>query len=98
MTYLRQARPRAESEGRRADLDCVLALAYAAACRDEPLLAAELIGAIGGGLFHDTANFIHHTIIRERVVRPLIDAPSFEAALARGHDLSIADILAAHDL
>jgi hypothetical protein len=98
MPYLRRARLRAESEGRRADLDCVLALAYAAACRDEPLLAGELLGAIGGGLFHDTANFIHHTIIRERVVRPLVDAPSFEVALARGHDLSIADILAAHNL
>ena len=98
LAYLRLARLRAESEGRRADLDCVLAIAYAAACRDEPLFAAELIGAIGGGLFHDTANFIHHTIIRERVVRPLIDAPSFELAQARGHDLSIADILAAHNL
>jgi predicted ATPase len=98
LPHLRQARLRAESEGRRADLDCVLALSYAAACRDEPVLAAELIGAIGGGLFHDTANFIHHTIIRERVVRPLVDAPSFAAALARGRDLSIADILAEHEL
>lgn len=98
MPYLRQTRLRAESEGRRADLDCVLALAYAAACRDEPALAAELVGASGGGLFHDTANFIHHTIIRERVVRPLLDAASFDGALVRGRDLSIADILAAHDL
>ncbi|GAA0912417.1 hypothetical protein GCM10009558_019680 [Virgisporangium aurantiacum] len=74
------SRPR----GRRADVDCVLALSYAAACRDDAEQAAELIGASGGGLFHDTANFVHHMLIRDRVVRPMLDPPAFEAALGRG--------------
>jgi predicted ATPase/DNA-binding winged helix-turn-helix (wHTH) protein len=98
LPHLSQARRRAEAEGRRADVDCVLALAYAAACRDEPVLAAELIGASGGGLFHDTANFVHHMIIRDRVVRPMLDAGTFDEAMARGRDRSIASILADHDL
>jgi hypothetical protein len=98
LPHLRQARRRAEAEGRRADADCVLALAYAAAHRGEPVLAAELLGACGGGLFHDTANFLHHMIIRDRVVRPLLDARTFEAALTAGRDRSIAKILAEQGL
>jgi predicted ATPase/DNA-binding winged helix-turn-helix (wHTH) protein len=98
LPYLALARRRAEAEGRRADVDCVLALAFAAACHGEPVTAAELVGASGGGLFHDTANFIHHMIIRDRVVRPMLDGASFDAAVARGRERSIAAILAEHKL
>jgi predicted ATPase/DNA-binding winged helix-turn-helix (wHTH) protein len=96
--YLARARARAEAEGRRADVDCVFALAYAAACDDEPVRAAELVGASSTGLFHDTANFVHHVLIRDRVVRPMLDAATFEAALARGRTLATAEVLAAAGL
>jgi predicted ATPase/DNA-binding winged helix-turn-helix (wHTH) protein len=95
---LRQARRWAEVEGRRADRDCLLALAYAAACRGEPERAAELVGAIGSGLFHDTANFVHHLLIRDHVVRPMLDPDVFTAAVARGADRPIAAVLAEHGL
>ena len=98
LPQLSRARRRAEAEGRRADVDCVLALAYAAACRDEPVRAAELIGAIGGGLFHDTANFVHHMVIRDRVVRPHLSPAVFAAAVDRGSRLSIPEILAENGL
>ncbi|MEO3859687.1 winged helix-turn-helix domain-containing protein [Acrocarpospora sp. B8E8] len=98
LPHLSQARRRAEAEGRRADPDCVLALAYAAACRGEPILAAELVGASGGVLFHDTANFLHHMIIRDHVVRPMLDATSFQEAIARGRERPVAAILSEHRL
>lgn len=44
LPQLRRARRRAEAEGRSADADCVLALGYAAACRDGWEQAAELLG------------------------------------------------------
>jgi hypothetical protein len=95
---LRHARQRAEAEGRNADLDCVLALAYAAACRGDAPTAAELVGACGTGLFNDTANFIHHMVIRDRVVRPMLDPATFEAAVARGGGRSIPSVLAEYEL
>jgi predicted ATPase/DNA-binding winged helix-turn-helix (wHTH) protein len=94
LPHLARARHRAESEGRNADADCVLALAYAAACRDDPERAAELLGACGGGLFHDTANFIHYAVIRDRVVRPMLPAGTFDAAYDRGAALEVAAVLA----
>lgn len=90
---LRLARRRAEDEGRRADADCVLALAYAAACHDDWERAAELLGAIEGALFHDTASFIHHAMLRDQVVRPRLDAEVFAAAAARGLDLEVTAVL-----
>jgi predicted ATPase/DNA-binding winged helix-turn-helix (wHTH) protein len=98
LSHLGRARHRAESEGRHADADCVLALAYAAACRDDPERAAELLGACGGGLFHDTANFIHYAVIRDRVVRPMLSPDTFETAYRRGADLRVATVLAEHGL
>jgi hypothetical protein len=95
---LSRARRRAEAEGRRADLDCVFALAYAAACRSEHEVAAELIGASGGGLFHDTAAFVLHMVIRDRTVRPHLSPAVFAAAVDRGSRLSIPDILAENGL
>jgi hypothetical protein len=96
--YLIQTRRRAEAEGRRADVDCVLLLAYAAACDDDPVRAAELIGACGGRVYRDTASFIHHMVIRDRVVRPRLDPAQFDAAVARGNDRPLATILTEHGL
>jgi hypothetical protein len=99
LPHLRRARGRAEAEGRQADADCALALAYAACCQGDPVRAAELLGASGGGgLFHDTANFIHHLVIRDRVVRPMLEAATFEEAITRGGGLQVAKILADHQL
>jgi hypothetical protein len=74
------------------------ALAYAASCQGAPVRAAELLGASEEGLFHDTANYIHHLVIRDRVVRPTLDAATFEEAIARGGGLPVARILADHQL
>ena len=90
---LRLARRRAEDEGRRADADCVLALAYAAACHDDWERSAELLGAIQGALFHDTASFIHHAMLRDQVVRPRLAPEAFAAAGARGGDLDLTAVL-----
>jgi hypothetical protein len=96
--HLGRARRRAEAEGRRAEIDCVFALAYAAACRSDYEAAAELIGASGGGLFHDTANFVLHMVVRDRTVRPHLSPGAFGAAVDRGSRLSIPDILADNGL
>lgn len=98
LPHLLQARRRAELEGRNADVDCVLALAYAAACQGDPVRAAELIGASSGALFHDTANFVQHMIIRDAVVRPLLDRNRFDEALMRGRDMNFALLLAENGL
>jgi predicted ATPase/DNA-binding SARP family transcriptional activator len=93
---LRQARQRAEQEGRAAEADVVLALGYAAACRDDWTRAAELVAAAGGALFSDTAGFVHHALIRDRLVRPRLDPGEFAAATARGEALSLPELLAGH--
>ena len=92
---LRLARQRAAQEGRAVDADVVLALSYAAACRDDWGRAAELVAAAGGALFADTAGFIHHTLLRDRLVRPRLDPADFAAASARGEALSVPAVLAA---
>ncbi|MGY1603539.1 ATP-binding protein [Geodermatophilus sp. SYSU D00815] len=98
LPQLRRARQRAEQEGRRADADVVLALGYAAACRDDWTAAAELVSAAGGSLFSDTAGFFHHVVLRDRLVRPRLTAQDFAAASARGAGLDLADVLAAHEV
>jgi predicted ATPase/DNA-binding SARP family transcriptional activator len=95
---LRQARVRAAAEGRSAAADSVLALAYAAACRDDWERAAELIGAAQGALLHDTAGFIHETLLRERLVGPRLDPGTFDRCLARGRSVSLESVLGEHDL
>jgi hypothetical protein len=96
LPQLRLARRRAEQEGRAAEADVVLALGYAAACRDDWTRAAELVAAAGGALFSDTAGFVHHALIRERLVRPRLDPAQFAAASARGEALSLPAVLAEH--
>ncbi|NYJ07375.1 ATP-binding protein [Petropleomorpha daqingensis] len=93
---LRLARQRAEQEGRAAEADVVLALGYAAACRDDWTRAAELIAAAGGALFSDTAGFVHHVLIRDRLVRPRLGRDEFAAATARGEALALPTVLAEH--
>lgn len=90
---LQRARRWAEREGRQADADCVLALAWAAARSGAHLEAAELLGACETELVHDTANFVLHAVVREHVVRPSLGSDDFAAARARGRDRSLATIL-----
>ena len=98
LLQLSRARQRAEQEGRRADADCVLALAYAAACREEWEHAAELAGAAGAALTRDTAGFLHHVLIRDQLVRPRLQPGTFESALARGAALDLRVVLEKHGL
>jgi predicted ATPase len=90
---LLRARRRAEAEGRSADADTVLALAYAAAVDDAWEEAAELLGAVRGALFHDTAGFVHHTLLRDQVVRPRLDPAAFDAACERGERRDLSAVL-----
>jgi hypothetical protein len=64
----------------------------------DPVRAAELIGACGGSVYRDTASYIHHAVIRDRVVRPRLAPAAFDAAVARGLDRPLAKILAEHGL
>jgi len=96
LPQLRLARQRAEQEGRAAEADVVLALGYAAACRDDWTRAAELVAAAGSALFSDTAGFVHPALIRDRLVRPRLDPGEFAAATARGEALSLPEVLAEH--
>jgi predicted ATPase/DNA-binding SARP family transcriptional activator len=98
LPQLRRARRRAVAEGRGAEADCVLALAYAAACRDDWVAAAELVGAAAAELQRDTAGFIHFALVQERLVRPHLDATTFAAAVERGRGTSLEVILQTHGL
>jgi hypothetical protein len=96
LPQLRRARARAEAEGRRAEADCLLALGYAAACRDAWEQAAELLGAAGRVLLHDTAGFIHYALLREQLVAPRLDPEVLSAALSRGQHLPVGALLREH--
>jgi predicted ATPase len=98
LAQLRQARRRAEAEGRQADADCVLAVGYAAACADDWERAAALLGAASETLQRDTAGFIHHALLCEQLVRPRLEPAVFAAATARGHGLSLEGVLREHGL
>ena len=91
LPQLRLARARAEAEGRNAEADCVLALGYAAACRDDWERAAEMLGAARGPLTRDTAGFIHHALLREQLVQPRLEPQVFAAATKRGEGLALDD-------
>ncbi len=96
LPQLRRACRRAEAEGRRPDADCVLALGYAAACRDDWERAAELLGAASRDLRRDTAGYIHHALLREQLVQPRLDPDVFKTVTARGETLTIGEILEEH--
>ena len=93
LPQLRRSRTRAADEGRQVEADCVLALAYAAACADEWERAAELLGAVAGDLLHDTAGFIHLALVRDQLVRPHLEAEVFATATARGAELDVPALL-----
>jgi len=98
LPQLRRARDRAAAEGRQVEADCVLALAYAAACHDDWERAAELLGAVADVLLHDTAGFIHLALVRDQLVRPHLEPEAFAAATARGRELDVGAVLAEHGL
>ena len=98
LPQLRRARGRAEAEGRRAEADCLLALGYAAACRDDWEEAAELLGAAGGVLLHDTAGFIHHALLRGQLVAPRLAPEVLGVATGRGARLAVETLLREHGL
>jgi hypothetical protein len=91
---LRNAMRHAEAEGRSAEADCILALGYAAHVDGDDASAAELLAAASGDLFHDTANYIHHTVIQDLVVRPRMSPADFAGASDRGRGVDLADIIA----
>lgn len=93
LSQLRRSRTRAAAEGRQVEADCVLALAYAAACADEWERAAELLSAVAGDLLHDTAGFIHLALVRDQLVRPHLEPEAFAAATARGAELDVPALL-----
>jgi len=93
LPQLRRARRRAEEEGRSADADCVLALAYAAACRADWARAATLLGASHTALLRDTASFVHLTLVRDQLVRPRLTAAEFEECTRRGELLTTTGLL-----
>lgn len=90
---LRRARDRAVAEGRATESDCVLVLAYAAACGNEWERAAELLGATEGELLHDTAGFFHQALLREQLVKPQLEPDTFTELLHRGHRLRLSEVL-----
>ncbi len=98
LPQIRRSRRRAEAEGRRPEADCVLALAYAAACRDAWEEAAELVGVAVEALLHDTAGFIHHALLREQLVRPVHEPDVFAEATMRGQAMALDDVLDEHGL
>lgn len=59
----------ARREGYRIEGDCILALSYAEVCRDEPVLAAELLGLARTCGFNATANHVLRMIVVEPLVR-----------------------------
>ncbi len=98
LPQLRRSRTRAADEGRQVEADCVLALAYAAACADEWERAAELLGAVAGQLLNDTAGFIHLALVRDQLVRPHLSPEAFAEATARGAALDVQALLRASGL
>jgi predicted ATPase/DNA-binding SARP family transcriptional activator len=98
LPQLRRARRQAEAEGRNPDPDFVLALGYAAALRDDWERAAELLGAAGGPLLHDTAGFFHHALLLGQLVAPRLEPEALAAATARGASLALPDVLREHGL
>jgi hypothetical protein len=98
LPQLGRSRARAAAEGRNADADCVLALACAAAARGEWEESAELIGVVADTMLHDTAGYIHLVLVRDQLVRPMLDRETFKAARVRGIGRDVPAILAEHGL
>ena len=51
---------------------------------------------MAGTLLHDTAGFIHLTLVRDQLVRPHLSQKAFAASLTPGVRLDVPAILAEH--
>ena len=83
----------ASREGHRIEGDCVLALAYSEACRDEPRIAAELLGLARTCGFNATAHHVLHGVVVDPIVRNQLDASTYAHGTAQGRTLSLEDTL-----
>ena len=79
----------ANREGYRIEGDCMLALAYSEVCRDEPHVAAELLGLARTCRFNATAHHVLHGVVVEPLVRSQLDPTEYSAAIARGRTQSV---------
>jgi len=95
---LRHTLDLADREGYRADADCVLVLAYAAICADEPGEAAELAGTATHGRINATAHYALYTTVLDRALRRRLDPGALAAAAARGRARTPAEVLAGHGI
>jgi predicted ATPase/DNA-binding CsgD family transcriptional regulator len=83
----------AHREGYRIEGDCMLALAYSEACRDEPVIAAELLGLARTCRFNATAHHVLNGVVVEPLVRRALDRPDYDAALGRGKGRAVESTL-----
>jgi predicted ATPase/DNA-binding CsgD family transcriptional regulator len=83
----------AHREGYRIEGDCMLALAYSEACRDEPAIAAELLGLARTCRFNATAHHVLNGVVVEPLVRRALDPADYDAALGRGKGRAIESTL-----
>jgi hypothetical protein len=83
----------ANREGYRIEGDCMLALAYAEACRGEPRIAAELLGLARTCRFNATAHHVLHGVVVDPIVRNELDAADYSDAIARGRTRSVDETL-----
>lgn len=79
----------AHREGYRIEGDCVLALAYAEVCRDNHILAAELLGLARTRGFNATAHHVLRTVVVEPLVRRGLQLDDYRAAVERGRLRSV---------
>jgi predicted ATPase/DNA-binding CsgD family transcriptional regulator len=79
----------ADREGYRIDGDCMLALAYSAACRGEPDTAAELLGLARTCRFNATAHHVLHGVVVDPIVRKSLAPADYADAITRGRTLSV---------
>ena len=91
---LAQALRIAYREGYRIEGDCMLALAYSEACRDEPVIAAELLGLARTCRFNATAHHVLYGLVVDPIVRGALGSSAeHRAALERGQLRSVESTL-----
>ena len=83
----------AHREGYEIEGDCMLALAYSEACRDEPMIAAELLGLARTCRFNATAHHVLHGVVVEPIVRNALDPADYRDAITRGKARSVESTL-----
>jgi hypothetical protein len=74
----------AHREGYRIEGDCLLALAYAEACRGEAATAAELLGLARTCGFNATAHHVLHGVVVDPIVRHTLTPAEYADATTRG--------------